>query len=148
MGWIQWTSSLFGTVDVLDLVRGFFLVMASTILLANSIPIVSSRFVAYGPRATSSEPAKASQNREQNDRTVSKLFPSSRVMQILDLRREYPNIHVTQSDSSLLDIVVNSRYPSTVRINFHYKAIPIENVVSTLDHRAVILHCDGDGYLD
>ncbi|KAG5287683.1 3-oxo-5-alpha-steroid 4-dehydrogenase [Histoplasma capsulatum G186AR] len=85
MGWIQWTSSLFGTVDVLDLVRGFFLVMASTILLANSIPIVSSRFVAYGPRATSSEPAKASQNREQNDRTVSKLFPSSRVMQILDL---------------------------------------------------------------
>lgn len=31
MGWIQWTSSLFGTVDVLDLVRGFFLVMASTV---------------------------------------------------------------------------------------------------------------------
>lgn len=47
----------------------------------------------------------------------------------------------------MLDTIADSRYPSTVRMHFDGKAIPIKNVVPTLDRRAGILCRNGDGYL-
>ncbi|KKZ58469.1 hypothetical protein EMCG_00960 [[Emmonsia] crescens] len=81
---MQWTSS-FLTVDVIDFLRGFFLITACTILFANGIPFFRARFVAYGPRATSSEPIKApAKGEQQHDRKLSKQPPRSCSMQFLD----------------------------------------------------------------
>ncbi|KLJ08312.1 hypothetical protein EMPG_16262 [Blastomyces silverae] len=84
MEFVQWTYSLLQTIDILDLLRGFFLITACTILLANSVPFVRARFIAYGPRATSSGPIKSPQNPEQDYHTVSKRPLSSWSMRALD----------------------------------------------------------------
>ncbi|EEQ83728.1 3-oxo-5-alpha-steroid 4-dehydrogenase [Blastomyces dermatitidis ER-3] len=84
MEFFQWTYSLLQTIDVLHLLRGFFLITACTILLANSAPFVRSRFIAYGPRATSLGSIKPPQNSEQGYHTVSQRPSWSWSMKVLD----------------------------------------------------------------
>ncbi|OJD21874.1 hypothetical protein ACJ73_06786 [Blastomyces percursus] len=84
MEFVQWTYSLLQTIDVLDLLRGFFLITACTILLADSVPFIRARFISYGPRATSSGSIKPPQNSEQDYHTVSKRPLGSCSMQVLD----------------------------------------------------------------
>ncbi|OAX79632.1 hypothetical protein ACJ72_06044, partial [Emergomyces africanus] len=72
-------------MDVIDFVRGFFLITTCTILLANGIPFVRARFVAYGPRATSTEPINAPAKDAQYDHLVPSKKPSGpRSIQVLD----------------------------------------------------------------
>ncbi|PGH17328.1 hypothetical protein AJ79_01212 [Helicocarpus griseus UAMH5409] len=84
MEYIQRALPYIQTIDVIDLLRGFFLTAACTILLANSIPFIRSRFVTYGPRATAAEPKDVSSEGNKSDPNASKRPPQSWSNHFLD----------------------------------------------------------------